>query len=190
MVPCLEAQTGDTDHGVSDSDCQILLPRSALFQDRYLSMASPLEAPDRATILDVLKKSAMKGGIRMSTVSIIRTSAIFCAALFPVFAVTIANEGQTKTENAHPPDAPVASGEEMYRTYCAVCHALDGKGGGPATPALRDQVPDLTTLSQRHGGKYPARYVESVLRFGMAKGFPAHGNKDMPICCGNINCTT
>jgi len=117
----------------------------------------------------------------MSTVSIIRTSAIFCAALFPVFAVTIANEGQTKTENDHPPDAPVASGEEMYRTYCAVCHALDGKGGGPATPALRDQVPDLTTLSQRHGGKYPARYVESVLRFGMAKGFPAHGNKDMPI---------
>jgi len=144
-------------------------------------MASPLEAPDRAIILDVLKKSAMKGGIRMSTVSIIRTSAIFCAALFPVFAVTIANEGQTKTENAHPPDAPVASGEEMYRTYCAVCHALDGKGGGPATPALRDQGPDLTTLSQRHGGKYPARYVESVLRFGMAKGFPAHGNKDMPI---------
>ena len=69
----------------------------------------------------------------------------------------------------------------MYRTYCAVCHALDGKGGGPATPALRDQVPDLTTLSQRHGGKYPAQYVESVLGFGAAKGFPAHGNKDMPI---------
>jgi mono/diheme cytochrome c family protein len=117
----------------------------------------------------------------MPTVSIIRIGAMFCATLFPVFAVTVAGEGQTEIEGARPPDAPIASGEEMYRTYCAVCHALDGKGGGPATPALRDQVPDLTTLSQRHGGKYPAQYVESVLRFGTAKGFPAHGNKDMPI---------
>jgi mono/diheme cytochrome c family protein len=123
----------------------------------------------------------MKGRIMMPTVSIIRTGAMFCATLFPVFALTVAREGQTENEGARPPDAPVASGEEMYRTYCAVCHALDGKGGGPATPALRDQVPDLTTLSQRHGGKYPAQYVESVLRFGAAKGFPAHGNKDMPI---------
>jgi mono/diheme cytochrome c family protein len=111
--------------------------------------------------------------------SIIGTGAIFCITLFPVFAVAIAKEGQTEIER--PADTPVESGEEMYRTYCAVCHALDGKGGGPATPALRDQVPDLTTLSQRHGGKYPAQYVESVLRFGVARGSPAHGNKDMPI---------
>ena len=117
----------------------------------------------------------------MSTASIIRTGDICCATLFPVFALTAAQEGQTEIENARPPDALLASGEEMYRTYCAVCHALDGKGGGPATPALRDQVPDLTTLSQRHEGKYPAKYVESVLRFGAAKGFPAHGNRDMPI---------
>jgi mono/diheme cytochrome c family protein len=117
----------------------------------------------------------------MSTVSILRTGAIFCATLFSVFTVTAAQEGQTETESARPPDAPVASGEEMYRTYCAVCHGIDAKGGGPATPALRDPVPDLTTLSQRHGGKYPAQYVESVLRFGRAEGFPAHGNKDMPI---------
>jgi mono/diheme cytochrome c family protein len=117
----------------------------------------------------------------MSTVSIIRTGALLCAILFPVFAMTVARESQTESQSARPPDASVASGGEMYRTYCAVCHALDGKGGGPATPALRDQVPDLTTLSQRHGGKYPAQYVESVLRFGVAKDFPAHGNKDMPI---------
>ena len=117
----------------------------------------------------------------MSTVSIIRTGALLCVILFPVFAVTVAQESQTESESARPPDAPVGLGQELYRTYCAVCHALDGKGGGPATPALRDQVPDLTTLSQRHEGKYPAQYVESVLRFGVAEGFSAHGNKDMPI---------
>jgi mono/diheme cytochrome c family protein len=117
----------------------------------------------------------------VSTVSIIRTGAIFCAILFPTCALTLAKEGKAEIEYSRPPDEAVASGEEMYRSYCAVCHALDGKGGGPATPALRDQVPDLTTLSRRHGGKYPAQYVESVLHFGMEKGFPAHGNKDMPI---------
>jgi mono/diheme cytochrome c family protein len=117
----------------------------------------------------------------MSAVSIIRIGAIFYATLFPAFIVTLAQEDQTETEYARPPDALETSGEEMYRTYCAVCHGIDAKGGGPVTPALSGQVPDLTTLSQRHGGKYPAQYVESVLRFGRAEGFPAHGNKDMPI---------
>ncbi len=65
-------------------------------------------------------------------------------------------------------------------TYCAVCHGIDGKGGGPATPALKDQVPDLTILARRHNGKYPASYVASVLGFGV-QGNPAHGSPDMPI---------
>jgi mono/diheme cytochrome c family protein len=113
--------------------------------------------------------------------SIIRTGAIFCATLLLVFTLALAQEDQTEFKHARPPDASVASGEEMYRTYCAVCHGIDGKGGGPVTPALRDQVPDLTTLSQTHGGKYPAHYVENVLHFRTEKGFPAHGNNDMPI---------
>ena len=68
----------------------------------------------------------------------------------------------------------------MFMTYCAVCHGIDGKGGGPATPALKDSVPDLTTLAQRHNGNYPAAYVASILRFGV-QSIPAHGSPDMPI---------
>ena len=68
----------------------------------------------------------------------------------------------------------------MYKAYCAVCHGTDGKGNGPAVPALKASVPDLTTLAQRHGGKYPANYVESVLRFG-TDTHAAHGSQDMPI---------
>jgi mono/diheme cytochrome c family protein len=98
-----------------------------------------------------------------------------------VFALAVAQEDQTEVKHTHPPDAHRVSGEEMYRMYCAVCHGIDGKGGGPVTPALRDQVPDLTTLSQSHGGKYPAQYVVNVLRFGAEKDFRAHGNQDMPI---------
>jgi mono/diheme cytochrome c family protein len=72
-----------------------------------------------------------------------------------------------------------ASGQEMFTTYCAVCHGLDGKGGGPAAQALRVPPPDLTTLSKRNNGQYPALRVSSTLR-GEAE-LPAHGSKDMPV---------
>ena len=78
------------------------------------------------------------------------------------------------------PTTSAASGQEMFNTYCAVCHGKDAKGDGPAAAALKVPPPNLTTLSQRHDGKYPAMYVESVLMFG-AETFPAHGAKDMPI---------
>jgi len=78
------------------------------------------------------------------------------------------------------PRTSAASGQEMFNTYCAVCHGKDAKGDGPAAAALKVPPPNLTMLSQRHGGKYPAMYVESVLMFG-AGNFPAHGSKDMPI---------
>jgi mono/diheme cytochrome c family protein len=67
----------------------------------------------------------------------------------------------------------------MYKQYCAACHGADGKGHGPASPTLRNRVPDLTTLAKRHLGKYPYDYVVSVLRFG--PGFSAHGSAEMPV---------
>jgi cytochrome c553 len=78
------------------------------------------------------------------------------------------------------PRTPAASGQEMFNTYCAVCHGKDAKGDGPAAAALKVPPPNLTMLSLRHGGKYPTAYVETVLKFGV-ETFPAHGAKDMPI---------
>jgi mono/diheme cytochrome c family protein len=105
----------------------------------------------------------------MSRFLSVRTGAVLLATLFLTVTETKAQKDQPEIKYRCPSDAPMESGETMYRTYCAVCHGTDGKGGGPATPALRDQVPDLTTLSQSHEGKYPARYVENVLRFGVEK---------------------
>jgi mono/diheme cytochrome c family protein len=68
----------------------------------------------------------------------------------------------------------------MFNAYCAVCHGKDGKGNGPAATAFKTPPPDLSTLAQSHGGKYPATYVQSVLMFG-AEGFPVHGTKEMPV---------
>lgn len=72
-----------------------------------------------------------------------------------------------------------ASGLEMYKSYCAVCHGLDGKGNGPAADALKVPPTNLTTLSKNNGGKYPSMKVSGSIR-GDAT-VPAHGSKDMPV---------
>jgi mono/diheme cytochrome c family protein len=71
-----------------------------------------------------------------------------------------------------------ASGQEMFNSYCAVCHGVDGKGAGPAASALKVAPTDLSGLTAKNGGKYPSLHVSSVLR-GEAET-PAHGSKDMP----------
>jgi mono/diheme cytochrome c family protein len=67
----------------------------------------------------------------------------------------------------------------MYATYCAACHGTNGTGNGPAASALKTQPTDLTTLSQKNGGAFPADHIASVLRLGVAT--PAHGTAEMPI---------
>jgi mono/diheme cytochrome c family protein len=71
------------------------------------------------------------------------------------------------------------SGAELYKRHCAACHGNDLKGNGPAPPPFKDFPPDLTTMAQRHGGKFPEAYVMDVLRNGVT--VPAHGLAEMPI---------
>ncbi len=71
------------------------------------------------------------------------------------------------------------SGAGMFKEYCAVCHGKDAKGDGPAASALKQEPANLTTLAQRHEGKFPDLYVENVLRNGVTT--PAHGDAEMPM---------
>jgi mono/diheme cytochrome c family protein len=71
-----------------------------------------------------------------------------------------------------------ASGQEMFNSYCAACHGVDGKGVGPAASALKVAPTDLSGLAAKNGGKYPSLHVSSVLR-GESE-LAAHGSKDMP----------
>jgi mono/diheme cytochrome c family protein len=96
-----------------------------------------------------------------------------------LFASSFASAQEKKIEKAPIQPTSAASGPEMYKAYCAVCHGKDGKGDGPAASELKVPPPDLTTLAKRHDGKYPADYVATVLRNG-AKA-PAHGTADMPV---------
>ena len=70
------------------------------------------------------------------------------------------------------------SGKEMFNSYCAACHGLDGKGNGPAASALKQQPTDLTLLAQKNGGKFPTADVMNSIDNVTEN---VHGAKDMPI---------
>jgi mono/diheme cytochrome c family protein len=73
----------------------------------------------------------------------------------------------------------VYAGRGLFRAYCTACHGLDAKGSGPAAESLRTPPADLTTLSERNAGKFPADRVRDAI---YSRGsIPAHGTPDMPM---------
>jgi len=99
------------------------------------------------------------------------------SVLFLVIA-GVAATAQTVKKTPVAPTSP-ASGQEMFKEYCAVCHGVEGKGNGPAATALKKTPANLTELAQRNGGKFPELKV-----YGTIKGdveMPAHGSRDMPM---------
>jgi len=71
------------------------------------------------------------------------------------------------------------SGVEMFKTYCATCHGMDAKGNGPAAAALKVAPTDLTTLTQKSGGKFPTGRVVHVIEG--SDEISAHGSSEMPL---------
>lgn len=70
-------------------------------------------------------------------------------------------------------------GARLFLEYCTPCHGTSGRGDGPAAEALRTPPADLTRISQRNGGRFPAVEVGQYIdgRFDV----PAHGTREMPI---------
>ena len=102
---------------------------------------------------------------------------VFGAALVSLLTIAGAQDNQIKKTQVKP--ASPVSGAQMFKEYCAVCHGPAGKGDGPVATALKVPPPDLTTLAQRHDGKFPDDYVSNVLKNGVQN--PAHGSGEMPV---------
>jgi mono/diheme cytochrome c family protein len=94
-------------------------------------------------------------------------------------AVVCSASAQVKSQR-QPTMRPV-DGAGIFRNYCAACHGIDGRGNGPVSKALKQGAPDLTRLSQRNDGAFPAIHVRSTIMFGADELLPAHGSKAMPI---------
>ncbi|MBL8188523.1 MAG: cytochrome c [Acidobacteria bacterium] len=69
-------------------------------------------------------------------------------------------------------------GQQLFQQYCASCHGVDGKGGGPVAASLKNPIPDLTMIEKRDG-KYDQLKVQNIIsgEYEIA----AHGKKDMPV---------
>jgi len=107
-----------------------------------------------------------------------RIHVAFVAGLLATAAFGIAQTGPV-IKQVPVQHTSAASGKQMYTAYCAVCHGTDGKGGGPAAAAMKEQPTNLAQLAKENGGKFPEAHIYSVLQFGMEE--PAHGSADMPV---------
>ncbi|RUS60948.1 cytochrome c [Pseudorhodobacter sp. E13] len=49
-----------------------------------------------------------------------------------------------------------SEGRAFFSQNCTSCHGADGAGDGPLAAGLSKAPPDLTALSRRNGGTFPA----------------------------------
>ncbi|HEY2171658.1 MAG TPA: c-type cytochrome [Candidatus Angelobacter sp.] len=104
--------------------------------------------------------------------------AVLLAGLFA--AASTAPDEKVKKQQ-HDPGRLTQSlrGVDIYRAHCATCHGVEGKGDGPAAPALNTKMPDLSTISQRSGGIFPVGRVRKIIIGDEV--IPGHGSREMPI---------
>jgi mono/diheme cytochrome c family protein len=114
------------------------------------------------------------------TVQLGHSLGIACALAVGVAAQTTPAQ-KPKVVSARTVPIVSAEGKDNFETYCAVCHGKEGKGNGPAAPAMKTPVPDLTTLAKRNNGKFDSARVEDVIRNAGSMPTPAHGVETMPI---------
>jgi mono/diheme cytochrome c family protein len=100
------------------------------------------------------------------------------AAAFAVSTGYAADQSTTKVTIPVNKTSPT-SGKQMFTSYCAPCHGVDGRGRGPAATALKSAPADLTLLRKNNHGSFPDTHIVAVLQFGT--DIPAHGSQEMPV---------
>jgi mono/diheme cytochrome c family protein len=66
-----------------------------------------------------------------------------------------------------------SDGKALFATYCAACHGETGRGDGPAAAGLPARPADLTRLTARNGGTFPAvRVMAKVYGYSVVTGTP------------------
>ncbi|RLJ58974.1 cytochrome c [Litoreibacter meonggei] len=70
------------------------------------------------------------------------------------------------------------AGGDLFMQYCATCHGVDAKGGGPMNSVLVIQPTDLTRLASENDGVFPR--VRAISRIDGRDPLVSHGSP-MPI---------
>ena len=71
------------------------------------------------------------------------------------------------------------SGREIFVEHCASCHGADATGNGPAAALTKTPPPDLTRITERAGGTFPAARVVEIIMYGGK--ITAHRSGPMPV---------
>jgi mono/diheme cytochrome c family protein len=99
-----------------------------------------------------------------------RSLGILAAAGFAALAMTAAST------NAQ--SAAVYGGGNDFQAYCSSCHGAGGKGDGPIANSFRKRPADLTKLTVRNNGTFPADTVFKTI--DGKSPVAGHGGPDMP----------
>ena len=101
------------------------------------------------------------------------------------FGAVVASTGALAACSATP--VRTVSGADTFATHCASCHGPQGEGDGPVAATMRGTVPNLRSLTERHGGQFPTEAVASYID---GRNMPAaHGDRYMPVW-GSVFATT
>jgi mono/diheme cytochrome c family protein len=110
-----------------------------------------------------------------------RRSLLFvpAVALVGVAVFSTGRQTQAVSQSQSKPLIRSIEGPDLFQAYCAACHGADGRGGGPAAPALKTKPPDLTLLTRKNRGQFPVASIrETILGEQVVV---AHGSREMPI---------
>jgi len=80
------------------------------------------------------------------------------AALCLVLALPAAAQAASGSDAALVP-----LGKTQFRVYCASCHGAGAEGDGRLAEYLTLKPADLTTISKRHDGEFPAERVAKII---------------------------
>jgi mono/diheme cytochrome c family protein len=84
-------------------------------------------------------------------------------------ALAVASAGLILADRRQSPDDDFARmrarglGLNLYIDHCATCHGRSGHGDGPSAEALAVRPTDLTRLTDRNGGVFPAAAVTRAI---------------------------
>ena len=96
-----------------------------------------------------------------------------------IAGVLLCGVPETGQTDSHEEKSEMAQAQEAFVQYCATCHGRDAKGNGPMASTLKKEPPNLTQLSKKNGGEFPAEHVLRTID-GQAE-MRSHGTREMPV---------
>ena len=72
-----------------------------------------------------------------------------------------------------------ATGDYLFRTYCAACHGASARGDGPLADSMRRRPSNLTEIAKRNKGVFPSEEMLRVI--DGRQPVKGHGGPDMPV---------